>query len=200
MLARILAGGISEASGSIVDTQAVRWVSYYARERHTGLRERCRRPCLRRRPVPRFLTYACRGSSHWTLAGAGGDDVEYTWPTLPVPGLCRFCMRAYNGVARKNNATTNVGRNTGRSNGVRTYVDGARGRGRRRLRMLRDNCSENIYASYRSNGTVETVDDPACVNARPRTKTQGSLSASDGSERVKRRLVNFNRIPFPWQW
>lgn len=112
----------------------------------------------------------------------------------------RFCMRAYNGVARKNNATTNVGRNTGPVY-VRTYVRmrAMERRRRRRLRMLRDNCSENIYASYRSNGTVETVDDPACVNARPRTKTSPVSpllrSASDGSEFVKRRLViNFNRI------
>lgn len=98
--------------------------------------------------------------------GKGGRGVYVT--DVTGPRFCRFCMRAYNGVARKNNATTNVGRNTGRSNGVRTY---AGHEGRRRLRMLRDNCSENIYASYRSNGTVETVDDPACVNARPRTKT-----------------------------
>lgn len=88
----------------------------------------------------------------------------------------------------------------GRCTYVRMYVCGPwKGRRRRRLRMLRDNCSENIYASYRSNGTVETVDDPACVNARPRTKTSPVSpllrSASDGSEFVKRRLViNFNRI------
>lgn len=127
--------------------------------------------------------------------GKGGRGVYVT--DVTGPRFCRFCMRAYNGVARKNNATTNVGRNTGRSNGVRTYAGHG---GRRRLRMLRDNCSENIYASYRSNGTVETVDDPACVNARPRTKTGIAgvfplRSASDRSEFVKRLVVNFNPIP-----
>lgn len=64
--------------------------------------------------------------------------------------------------------------------------------------MLRDNCSENIYASYRSNGTVETVDDPACVNARPRTKTSPVSpllrSASDGSEFVKRRVITRDKF------
>lgn len=129
--------------------------------------------------------------------GEGGQRRGVYVTDVTGPRFCRFCMRAYNGVARKNNATTNVGRNTGRSNGVRTY---AGHEGRRRLRMLRDNCSENIYASYRSNGTVETVDDPACVNARPRTKTGIAgvfplRSASDRSEFVKRLAVNFNPIP-----
>lgn len=86
-----LNGWDSEASGSIFDTQPVRWVSYHARERYTGLRGRC--CCCRRRrrgcrPVPRFLTYACRGSSRWTHRGKG--DVVYTWPTLPVPGSAAF--------------------------------------------------------------------------------------------------------------
>lgn len=136
---------------------------------------------------------------HAVARAAGHTGEGGTWCIRDVTGprFCRFCMRAYNGVARKNNATTNVGRNTGRSNGVRTY---AGHEGRRRLRMLRDNCSENIYASYRSNGTVETVDDPACVNARPRTKTGIAAvfplrSASDRSEFVKRLVVNFNPIP-----
>lgn len=163
------------------------------RERRCRRRRRCR-------PVPRFLTYACRGSSHWTHTGGRGQLRRVYVTNVTGSRFCRLCMRAYNGVARKNNATTNVGRNTGPVY-VRTYVRmrAMERRRRRRLRMLRDNCSENIYASYRSNGTVETVDDPACVNARPRTKTSPVSpllrSASDGSEFVKRRLViNFNRI------
>lgn len=143
--------------------------------------------------MPRFLTYACCGSSHWTHTGGRGQLRRVYVTNVTGP---RFCMRAYNGVARKNNATTNVGRNTGPVY-VRTYVCGP-WRRRRRLRILRDNCSENIYASYRSNGTVETVDDPACVNARPRTKTSPVSpllrSASDGSEFVKRRVITRDKF------